>query len=376
MRVLFATTAGAGHFGPLLPFARAALKGGHEVVVAAPRSFETAVRGAGFDFRPVDEADPGERTAMFGRMREASFENANRIMLREGFFGIYPRGALPAMMELVERWRPDLIIRESLEAASLVAAERFDVAHVQVHTGLITLHRLLRHEGVEPLGILLEANGVAVDRAGAALDKPAMTLTPPSLEEPDDRGLVKAFRTDAPPRLDGEVARPLLFVTLGSEAAAQGFFPDLYRALIGVLAPTGAELIVALGQMADPEQLEPLPPGVRVERWVDQPEVLQRASAVVFHGGYGTMIGSLAAGVPLVTIPLFSIDQRLNAERLSVVGAGVHIDGPPDLERLPQAVRRVLDDPTFPDRAAELAREIASLPAPAEAISWLEEIGR
>jgi UDP:flavonoid glycosyltransferase YjiC (YdhE family) len=88
------------------------------------------------------------------------------------------------------------------------------------------------------------------------------------------------------------------------------------------------------------------------------------------------MIGSLAAGVPLVTIPLFSIDQRLNAERLSAVGAGVHIDGPPDLERLPQAVRRVLDDPTFLDRAAELAKEIEALPAPAEAISWLEAIAR
>lgn len=376
MRVLFATTAGAGHFGPLLPFARAALKVGHEVAVAAPGPFETAVSGAGFDFRPVGEADQAERMAMFGRIREASFENANMIMLREGFFGIYARGALPAMVELVEQWRPDVIIRESFEAASLVAAERFSVAHVHVHTGLVTLHRLLRHEGVGPLGTLLAAAGVAVDRAEAALDEPGLTLTPPSLEEPDDRGSAEAFRTDAPPRLDGEGERPLLFVTLGSEAAAQGFFPDFYRALIGVLASTGAELIVALGQVADPNQLEPLPPGVRVERWVNQPEVLQRASATVFHGGYGTMIGSLAAGVPLVTIPLFAIDQRLNAERLSAVGAGVAVDGPQDLGRLPQAVRRVLDESAFRDRATELAREIAALPAPAEAISRLEAIAR
>jgi UDP:flavonoid glycosyltransferase YjiC (YdhE family) len=47
MRVLFATTAGAGHFGPLIPFARAALSVGHEVAVAAPGAFESAVRGAG-----------------------------------------------------------------------------------------------------------------------------------------------------------------------------------------------------------------------------------------------------------------------------------------------------------------------------------------
>ena len=36
MRILFASTQGAGHVGPLLPFARAALAAGHTVVLAAP----------------------------------------------------------------------------------------------------------------------------------------------------------------------------------------------------------------------------------------------------------------------------------------------------------------------------------------------------
>jgi UDP:flavonoid glycosyltransferase YjiC (YdhE family) len=374
MKILFATTAGAGHFGPLVPFARAATAVGHEVAVAAPRPFESAVRGGGFDFRPVGEADQAERMAMFGRIREASFDDANMIMLRDGFLGIYPRGALPAMVELVERWRPAVIVRESAEAASLVAAERFGVPHAQVLTGLVSLHRLLRREALEPLGALLEAAGVGGDRAGAALDEPMLTLTPPSLEEPEDPGFAQAFRTDVPPGLDRAGERPLLFVTLGSEAAAQGFFPDFYRALIGVLASTGAQLVVALGQMADPDALGPLPPGVRVERWVDQADVLRRASATVFHGGYGTMIGSLAAGVPLVTIPLFAIDQRLNAERLATVGAGLAIDGPQDLGSLHGAVQRVLDEAAFRDRTAEFAKEINGLSAPAAAIAGLEAL--
>jgi UDP:flavonoid glycosyltransferase YjiC (YdhE family) len=371
MRILFATTAGAGHFGPMIPFARAAVEAGHEVVVAAPGPFEPPVSGAGFDFRPVGEADPAERMAMFGRIREASFDDANTIMLRDGFFGIYPRGALPAMLELVERWRPAVIVRETGEVASLVAGERFRIPHVQVLTGLVSIDHLFRHAAVEPLGALLEAAGVAVDRAEAALDEAALTLTPPSLEEPEDRGSAEAFRTDAPPRRDEAGERPLLFVTLGSEAAAQGFFPDFYRALIGVLASTGVELVVALGQMADPDALGPLPPGVRVERWVDQADVLRRASATVFHGGYGTMIGSLAAGVPLVTIPLFAIDQKLNAERIAAVGAGLAIDGPQDLGSLPEAIHRVLSEPAFRDRAAEFATDIADLPPPDEAIPGL-----
>jgi UDP:flavonoid glycosyltransferase YjiC (YdhE family) len=368
MRFLFATTAGAGHFGPLIPFAKAALTAGHEVAVAAPGSFEAAIQGAGFEFRPLGEADPAERMAMFGRLREASFDDANLIMLRDGFLGIYPRGALPAMLEVVENWRPDVIVRESAEFASLVAAERFGIPHVEVRIGLGSVDRLLRPLAVEPLRALLDAAGVAVTRAELAMDEPVLTLTPPSLEEPRDRGSAEAFGTDAPPRPDGAGERPLLFLTLGSEAAAQGFFPDFYRALIGILASSGAELVVALGRAADPEALGPLPPGVRAERWVDQADVLRRASATVFHGGYGTMIGSLAAGVPLVGMPLFSIDQKFNAERIAAVGAGLAIDGPQDLGSLSHTLQRMLSEPVFRDRATEFAQEIAALPPPAEAI--------
>ena len=84
MQILFATTAGAGHFGPLIPFARAAVRAGHEVAVAAPRLFESAVREAGFDFRPLASPSDEDRDAMFARIGQASFDDANLIMVRDG----------------------------------------------------------------------------------------------------------------------------------------------------------------------------------------------------------------------------------------------------------------------------------------------------
>jgi UDP:flavonoid glycosyltransferase YjiC (YdhE family) len=374
MRILFATTAGAGHFGPLIPFARAAAAAGHEVVVAAPRMFEAAVRETGFEFRPLADAADADRQAMFGRLREASFDDANRIMLRDGFFGMYPRAALPAMIALVERWRPAVIVRESLEVASLAAAERSSIPHVEVAIGLRSVDRRLRDEAVEPLAGLLEEAGVPGERAEAAMNESVLTFTPPSLEEAEDRGRATPFRAEALPRPPSKGDRPLVFVTLGSEAAAQGFYPDFYRALIGTLTAAGAELVVALGRSADPAALEPLPPGVRAERWVDQTDVLRRAAAAVFHGGYGTMIGALAAGTPMVAVPLFSIDQRMNAERVATVGAGLKINGPQDLGSLPAAVKRVLDEPAFHDRAADLASEITALPPPTDALERLTDL--
>ena len=58
MRVLVATTAGAGHLAGLLPFARACVRAGHEVRVVAPASFAPAVATAGLVHEPVADADP------------------------------------------------------------------------------------------------------------------------------------------------------------------------------------------------------------------------------------------------------------------------------------------------------------------------------
>lgn len=116
MRLLFATTAGVGHFGPLAPFALAAVDAGHDVIVAAPGGFERTVREGGFEFWPLGERSQADAGAMFARIGAAgSFEAANMVMLRDGFAGIFARAALPAMLSLFEAWRPDVVVREAAE---------------------------------------------------------------------------------------------------------------------------------------------------------------------------------------------------------------------------------------------------------------------
>jgi hypothetical protein len=60
---------------------------------------------------------------------------------------------------------------------------------------------------------------------------------------------------------------------------------------------------------------------------VPQQDVLPDAALVVCHGGSGTTFGALAAGVPLVFVPMFA-DQRPNAERVEELGAGVVVPPP------------------------------------------------
>ena len=77
MRVLACTTAGAGHFGPLVPFARACADAGHEVAVAAPESFADQVTAAGFEHHPFADAPAEAMGQVFSQVPSMSFEDAN-----------------------------------------------------------------------------------------------------------------------------------------------------------------------------------------------------------------------------------------------------------------------------------------------------------
>lgn len=373
MRFLFATTAGAGHLGPLTPFARSAVALGHDVIVAAPRTFEASVRGAGFDFRPLGERSDAERDALFGRMYRVSFDEGNAIMIRDGYAGIYARSALQSMLDLVRDWRPDVVIRESLEFASLAAAEALGIAHHQVATGLFSTFDIDLLGAREAIADLLLDAGVPYERLEHALNETVLTLTPPSLDRVEDRSRGRRYRAADPPVSRAPATqRPLVFLTFGSEAGSQRFFPDTYRAAMQSIADGSVDLLVAVGLEGDPEALEPLPDGVRVERWVDQDDIVRRARVTVCHGGYGTTIGSVAAGTPLIIVPLFSTDQWRNGARIAETGAGLVFAGPDDLAGLRVALHRVLDEPGFVDRAMALASEIATLPGAHEAIRWVE----
>lgn len=69
MRILGATTAGAGHFGPLVPFTGALCDSGHDVIVAAPGSFAASVDRAGFVHRPFADVPQEEMRPSSGPSR-------------------------------------------------------------------------------------------------------------------------------------------------------------------------------------------------------------------------------------------------------------------------------------------------------------------
>jgi UDP:flavonoid glycosyltransferase YjiC (YdhE family) len=71
MRVLISTRLGAGHIGPMIPFAHALLRNNDEVIVTAPASGAAMIADAGLDHHPIPDPPEEQRTPIFAKARSS-----------------------------------------------------------------------------------------------------------------------------------------------------------------------------------------------------------------------------------------------------------------------------------------------------------------
>jgi hypothetical protein len=375
MRILAASTDGAGHYGPMVPFLTAAVAAGHEVLVAAPGDVAASAAKSGLEVATLPPSPPDRLGAFFGSIMSVPEVERAAYVARGLFGGINVEATLDTMTDVVASWRPDVVVRESGELASFVAAARAGVPQVQVSIGLRTIDD-------EVSGALIEDGFGERYGVDATLLRTVrvVSLLPPSLEpSPDAR---REYYRDPSPVAAGDPPpddwwpgdeRPLVYVTYGSIAAGVGLFPGLYRATVDQLAEVPARVLMTVGRGGAPEVLGPLPPNVHVERWWPQDAALRVATAAVGHGGFGTTLGALVAGVPMVVVPLFSSDQHFNAAAVARSGAGVALPGGMGdpyaiVGGLGDAVTALLADDAARAAARRVADEIAALPP---ATGWL-----
>jgi UDP:flavonoid glycosyltransferase YjiC (YdhE family) len=386
MRVLVSTTAGTGHFGPLIPFARACLEAGHEVVVAAPKSFVASVSAAGFEHRSFADAPAEMMGAVFEQVPRLSFEQANALVVTEVFGRLDPQASLPGLVEIINAWRPDLVLREPYEFGSLVAARRAGIPQVAVAIGMTATTEYMTSLIAQPLAELDTLAGLPDGAAAdAMLSAPTFTTVPSILDEAQGDGakptaLIHRFHDasltsgeGALPEPWGNPLHPLVYVTFGSVTAAVGGFKTVYSDVVAAFADHDVRVLLTTGVGLDPSDLEPLPTNTRVERWWPQAQVMAHCDAVVGHGGFGTTMTALAAGVPQVIVPLFAYDQLINAEHVKAVGAGLQLgDGPQAIADAPEAAKRLVSEPSYREAARSVAHSMATLPPAADAVALLE----
>jgi len=188
--------------------------------------------------------------------------------------------------------------------------------------------------------------------AGAELDDPAWTTPWISPWRDDDR-------------------RPLVLVGFSSTFQNQG--TTLTR-VIEALLDLDVRAIVTTGPSIDAATL-PSAANVHVCTSAPHSEILKETAVAITHCGHGTVIRALAAGVPLVCMPM-GRDQNDNAARVVFHGAGVRIASGAGAETIRNAVRQLLDLPHYRDAARQLATSILADARKGLAVAELERIAR
>ncbi|MCC9307921.1 glycosyltransferase [Kitasatospora sp. RB6PN24] len=320
--------------------------------------------------------------AITDRLPEASRTEAAVLVNREYFGRLCTAALLPALEEACRDWRPDLILHDPCEYASAVVAERLGIPHAQVGTSPAQIEAYSLDLAAPAL---VPYDGTLVDRL---LATPYLSRFPASLD-PSPYSTTVRFREAAAPA--GSVSMPdwlhgaggpLVYVTFGTVSGGLPAGPAACRVALRAVAGLPARVLLSGGRATDLSRLGPVPDNVRVEEWVSAPEVFANASAVVCHGGAGTTFGALAAGVPLVVVPLFA-DQPTNARLVEQAGAGVAVaptggaadtmglPGPADVPRLRSAIEAVLTDPSYRAAARRVAAEMRAQPTVAETLDAL-----
>lgn len=372
MKVLCTTTSGAGHFRPLLPVARALVDAGHEVEFACPDSAQDPIASAGFTVRTFAEATrTPEQIELFERAQATGDVRHGEAAVALGFGYVSPMAALPRLTRVMDDVRPDLVVRDPAELASLMLCEQRDVPSAIAMGGLQSIFDFLGEFVAEPLGRLRAEVGTT-EGVGLATDGLIVTATPPSFDVPSALPIeVLRYGLNAPRRPIAPDAG--VYATLGTEVMTFVGGPPLMRRIIAVLGQADAGAVVTTGIDPDDVDLGEVPAGCRVARFVAHDEVIPASRAVITHGGAGTVQDALLMGRPMVVVPQFA-DQFANGDRVEEVGVGRVVVGDEQLgDGLVAAVEDVLGG-RFDERAWQIAEEAAALPPLTSAVERLESL--
>ena len=401
MKILVAGWDSGGGVEAVQTVVQRAVRRGHRVRVLGTDGLRDRFESAGADFRsyryaPDNDCRQAEtdivkeweaRTPLgaFARVRDRVMFGPAREFCRD-------------IVEELDREPADVVVVDTLIPSALSGAEAAGVPSVLLMHGPFLLPRV----GAPPIGMGFRPArgglGRLRDRAAWSLTMGLFRTGMPALNQAraefglaplrDPRDLAATasrilvctspsfdFAADAVPanaryvgpQLDDAAAgswddprpgarpRPLVLVGLSSTVMRQ---EGLLQRAADALGQLPVHALLTTGPAVDPAVIH-APGNVSVRPWTRHADVLPHCSAVVTHGGHGTVIKALAAGVPLVVAP-FGRDQPDNAARVVHAGAGLRVRKNAATEALRQAIAQVLDDQRYRAAARRMAAILAA----------------
>ena len=349
MRVLFNVPPAIGHMTASIAVAQELQRAGHTVAFLCAENrelAELALRYAGLDAACLDgmhTSRPRHAAALKSSQGAGLVEMLRDDATREQYYhhafvdGMVPQ--VPVVLDALTRFAPDVFCNEGISLAGAIAAEltrrpwvsiqgTWDVMAPPEYPGPDRQDfRMLaeaRAEVIRSFGVSIEFEGACSLSPLTNLVFSVEQLTPMHPGVPRATTLIGPVRRTANEqdiefpwdRLDP--TRPLVYVSPGSLLE---FDDDAAADIVRIVADAGADLVYVRGKGRAIEVTE----HAIFVPFAPQLMLLQRASVFVTHGGAGSVMEGLLAGVPLVVLPV-AFDQPLNAWFVERAGLGRVVD--------------------------------------------------
>jgi MGT family glycosyltransferase len=409
--LLMTTWDGGGTTPPLMSVARALVARGHGLRILADPVLKTDVEATGAEFVSWTRAPHRQQRNYGGHfVRDWSGDPAEDFARMRDALALGPAAAFAAdVREELERRSADALLTELLLFGPQVAAEAAGIPYVVLNPtvnvvpapgvppfglglmpqtgeagrrrdeelgammlaawdeGLPALNAARAEQGLEPLDHVLD-QGRAAARVLVMTSRAFDFLgpLPPTVVHVGARldDISSAGEWEAPP---GE--EPLVLVGLSSDYQDQS---DLLRRIAAALGMLPVRAVLTTGIGVDPATIE-APANVHVVKTAPHTAVLRDAALAITHGGHGVTIKALAAGVPLVCLPM-GRDQLDIAARVVHTGAGLRLEQTAAPTEIAAGAAHVLGDASYREAAHRIATTIAEETAGDRAVEEIEAV--
>jgi UDP:flavonoid glycosyltransferase YjiC (YdhE family) len=390
MRILFVTTGSQATYYATAPLATAARNAGHQVVLAAHEPWVETAEAIGLPTfcYTVDPIRHFMRITNPGRGLRFPLELGDEEMIGQGRgFARMGLAGVESLRALAADWAPDLVVGSSQSYAAMLLAAHLRIPYVR-HVEYLGIPLTGIDPGAEAeLRPELERLGLDGPLAPALL----IDSTPPSLRPVHDPA-AQAMRW-IPSNPQRRLERWMYTRPEGRRRVVitSGFRSLMFRdpgwsmpLLVRELDALGAEVLIA----ASPGAAERFGSELGDARvgWIPVDMVAATCDLAVHHGGATTTTTFLANGVPQLIIPENppefppNYHRQAIAKAVSEFGAGKTLwpqaqepDKAPG-EVITAACRELLEEPGYTERTRFLAKEISTLPTPAEIVPMLESL--
>lgn len=382
-RIMFFCIPAYGHHNPTLPVAAELVTRGNAVRYYSFEEFREKVSATGAEFFPCDEFLPP-----LSREQETAVKNVSTTEM--SIVDLQTTGRMDGFLkEQVQEFRPDVIVSDSVCFWGKLTARKYGIPLV-VSTTTFAFNKYSSQymkSSFSEIWDLIRGNG-RVKKELKALEQYGYhekSIMPLVQSDNYTDSIVYATKAYQPcsgtfskhyafvgPSVFSELTpnkqgKPLVYISLGTVINDR---PDFYHKCIEALAEEPVEVLISCGKAVNQEQFRNLPENITVKPYVDQLEVLSRASVFLTHCGMNSVSESLYMATPMVLFPQTN-EQRAVARRAGEMGAGIHLKED-SAKAIRDAVRTILGNDEYAWNAMRCNQDFRSAPGPEGAAQFIE----